>query len=196
MGEVMIRLKKNYYKMEKTNTKLKIRIANYRVDPTYSYDAFKGPYGNEDYMYIGAYPGSVRWFGKLGSSSSDTPMVEDLDTYRTIIPTGYRAASVDKFNYLFCAATLILKSFDFNRRIGTTNVNLTNGTMNTKGLFYGTLDPNKGNKFFGIENLWSDLGTMVEGIIKKDNIFYYKTRGGYEDLNTYTIINTENLKRR
>ena len=67
----MIKFKKNYYQMKTNGNKLSIRFANYRVSPDYLYDAFKDKDGDNDYMYIAAYPGSKRLDGNILSASSE-----------------------------------------------------------------------------------------------------------------------------
>ena len=78
----MIKFKKNYYQMKTNGNKLSIRFANYRVSPDYLYDAFKDKDGDNDYMYIAAYPGSKRLDGNILSASSDIPLNETMSYYR------------------------------------------------------------------------------------------------------------------
>lgn len=189
MGQVMIKFKKNYYKMMTKGNKLQIRIANYRADSEYISDAFKSD-TDKDCMYIAAYPASKRGDNPLGSSSSDTPITDTLVNLRELRDENYELYAYDKYKYLYCLLAILTKSLDFNKKIGTgASVDLPNGTMNTAGLFYGDSDPNHGNKVLGIENLWSRLGTLTEGIIKNNDILYYKSHTGFtEDIRDYRPI--------
>lgn len=190
----MIKFKKNYYQMKTNGNKLSIRFANYRVSPDYLYDAFKDKDGDNDYMYIAAYPGSKRLDGNILSASSDIPLNETMSYYRDN-KTDYELMAYDKYKYLYGLLVLITKSMDFNKKIGTAaNSTIPNGTMNKKGLFYGNQNPDEGNKVFGIENLWSVNGTIVEGLIKHNNKMYYKAAAGFnDDISNYHLLNTQHL---
>ena len=194
MSEVMIRFKKTYTSINKINDKLSINFSDICKDDTYKANAFIDENGEEsDYMYISPYFASKGDDDKLHSSNESTPYESDLDLIRTKLNEGYNALSYDKYMYLYTLLLLITKSYDVNNTIGTgTSVNK-NGLLNEKGMFYGSTDGNLGNKVFGIENLWSDKWTILEGVLQKNNDLYKLVNGDYSNTDLYEKVNTENI---
>ena len=194
MSEVMIRFKKTYTSINRTDDTLSISFSDSCKDDTYKANAFVDNDGNEtDYMYISPYLASIGTDNKLHSSNSSVPYKSDLDMVRTKLSEGYNVLSYDKYLYLYSLLLLITKSFDMNDSIGIGSTVNTNGLLNEKGMFYGASDSTIGNKVFGIENLWSDKWTILDGIYQKDNDLYKLVSGNYADKDSYTKLNIDNI---
>lgn len=193
----MVKFKKTFYKIVNEGNKLSIRFANYRADVDYIYDAFKTKDGDDDYMYIAAYPGSKRLdiADTIISASSDIPLNETIEEYREKVRDNYEILAYDKYKFIYGLLVLVTKSMDFNQKIGTAAESaIRNGTMNKKGLFFGSPNPDEGNKIFGLENMWTKDGNIVEGLLKYNDTLYYKSAfESTDDLTGYRPLNTIGL---
>lgn len=65
------------------------------------------------------------------------------------------------------------------------------GTMNTKGMFYGTNTKTAGVKVFGMENLWGNLWRRTAGWINASGTQKVKLTRGTHDGSTATDYNTD-----
>ena len=65
------------------------------------------------------------------------------------------------------------------------------GTMNTKGMFYGTNTKTAGVKVFGMENLWGNLWRRTAGWINANGTQKVKLTRGTHDGSTATDYNTD-----
>lgn len=193
MSDVMIKLKKTYYSAQLKDNKVKINFAKSKLDDSYCADAFINKDGKEDkYAYIAAYSASEK-NGKLVSNSGSFPIQYDLNMLRSMLKDSDSLLSYNKYIYLCLASILVTKSMDINNSIGATSNTMVNGTMNKKGLFFGTSDPKDGNKIFGTENMWSRNWIILDYIYQKSNKIYKKKSGDSSDLESYYIVDTPNL---
>lgn len=65
------------------------------------------------------------------------------------------------------------------------------GTMNTKGMFWGSNDATSGVKVFGMENLWGNLWRRTAGWINANGTQKVKLTRGTHDGSTATDYNTD-----
>lgn len=65
------------------------------------------------------------------------------------------------------------------------------GTMNTKGMFWGSSDATSGVKVFGMENLWGNLWRRTAGWINASGTQKVKLTRGTHDGSTATDYNTD-----
>lgn len=94
---------------------------------------------------------------------------------------------------------LISKSLDTSGKFGNGRCGQTSaassmlgtGTMDTKGMFWGSNTNNYGVKVFGMENQWSNQWRRFCGIILDDNVWKYKLTKSTADGSTANDYNTE-----
>ena len=88
------------------------------------------------------------------------------------------------------------KSTDTQTVFGMGNCNssaqIKNGTMNSKGLFWGSTDKTSGVKVFGMENWWGNLWRRIGGWVTDSNgVQKIKMTYGTSDGSTTTGYNTD-----
>lgn len=190
MSEVMIRFKKTYYSVETLDDDtISIKFSN-KGGKSYNSDIFKNKDGTSaDYLYIGAFNASEDDDGKLRSIAGQTPVNADLDLLRSKLKEGYNVLSYDEYMYIYSLLLLVTKSFDINDTIGSgSNEVFDSGTMDNKGMFFGSDKYHDGNKVFGLENLWGFKPNILEGIYQKNNEIYKAVDKNYADTDSYKKV--------
>ena len=204
-GNIMIEFARLYYKLEKTGNTIDFSIATQKIDDTWVADAFMSEDGlqkDRDYMYYSAYEGWVDSDNKLRSLSDKIPTTNKaMFNYRSYARNNgntYSVVSIAKRMYISLLTILVTKSLDIKSSIGLgvsdldytgDNRAIKTGTMNTKGLFYGTNTGIDGVKVFGIENFIGNLAEFTEGLVKIQDKLYCKTTYPYNDTGTsYKLI--------
>lgn len=77
-------------------------------------------------------------------------------------------------------------------RCKTTNRNaISNGTMNTRGMFWGDDDQTSGVKVFGMENWWGNLWRRTAGYVNDYGVQVVKLTRGTKDGSTAADYNTD-----
>jgi hypothetical protein len=93
--------------------------------------------------------------------------------------------------------TLITKSLDSQTKIGKGRTDGNNssaintGTMNTKGLFWGSTNGTDGVKCWGMENTWGNLFRAIGGLIASTQTIKVKLTPNNHDGTTATSYNTD-----
>ncbi len=198
--DIMAEFPKAYYKLWKEGNKIKFRVSQFKIDDTYSCSAFISEDGNSqerDFMYIGTYL-STLYSSKARSISGRTPMssytIANARNYSTSNGTGYQQMTLNKLLYIQCLCVLVSKSLNSQGKFGygvTNGTTINNGTMDTKGQFYGDKTSTNGVKVFHIENLWGNLFTFIDGLVVSNYNTKYKMLGGYNNTGSgYTNGNT------
>lgn len=88
--------------------------------------------------------------------------------------------------------TMMAKSTDSQTAYGSGVTSgstiITNGTMDTEGLFYGTPYGTGSVKVFGMENYWGNLKRMIVGVVTSttSRVLYVKFTEGVHDGTSYT----------
>ena len=202
-GNVMVEFKKLYYKYELTNADtiltFKVTDDESAVDDGFTCAAFKSMDGTgavKDYMYYGAYEGYKSGFVLKSLSGKTVTGSDSYTNFRTYCQANgstYGMEDWAKRYYILGLLMLVTKTRGIQEVIGNGICNfknidsdITTGTMNTRGLFYGGAS-SVGVKAFGIENLWGNLYEWCDGIITlssstlgfKDCAPYNDTGSGY-----------------
>lgn len=198
-GDIMIEFSKVYYKLEKTGNTVDFSIstAKERPDNTWTSAAFLSEDGlrtEQDHMYFGAYEGWVDEDNKLRSLSDRIPTANrPIFNYRSYSRNNgntYSMVSVSKRMYISLLTILVTKSLSIKNTIGYgvsdlqytgDNRAIKTGTMNTKGLFYGSRTGLNGMKVFGIENFIGNLAEFTDGLLRVEDGLYYKSAYPYND---------------
>ena len=93
--------------------------------------------------------------------------------------------------------TLITKSLDSQTKIGKGRTDSNNssaintGTMNTKGLFWGSTNGTNGVKCWGMENTWGNLYRAIGGLIASTQTIKVKLTPNNHDGTTATSYNLD-----
>lgn len=174
-GQVMIRFNHLYYKFSMEGTAIKFQISNKKVDETWIDTAFASEDGigqSKDYMFISAYETCLK-NNKLQSLSNQSIKVNIpySDMERLSEFGVFHMMNIVKKQFVIFLGYLVTKSIDLSGNIGPGYTydsidDLKSGSMNDKGLFYGS-ENNNGVKLFGIENLWGHRLKYMHGIIQR-----------------------------
>lgn len=96
--------------------------------------------------------------------------------------------------FLWMLCILFSKSTNVQAKYGYGNCNtsgaLANGTMNGKGLFFGSANKTSGVKVFGIENLWGNIWRRIAGLMLVNGTVKIKLTYGKQDGSTVEGYNT------
>lgn len=82
-------------------------------------------------------------------------------------------------------------AYGYGRCSGSNSSAIGQGTMNTKGLFWGDKTQTTGVKVFGMENWWGNLWRRTAGWINANGTQKIKITGGTHDGSTVTGYNTD-----
>ena len=82
-------------------------------------------------------------------------------------------------------------AFGYGRCKSSNSIAIAPGTMNTKGMFWGSNDQTSGVKVFGMENVWGSLWRRTAGWINANGTQKVKLTRGTHDGSTVTDYNTD-----
>lgn len=202
-GNVMIGIPKVYWKIvDNEDDTANFYISNKKVDDDFHCWSHIDNNGNEiDYCYMSAYNGSIveeklrSLSGKLPSIS--TTVNEEIDCAKN------NNLNSDEFWYIGTFSDRVLinillmligKSTDTQTIFGTGNCYTfssfsstgvkNSGTMDNKGLFWGSQDNSSGVKVFGIEHWWANNSKRIAGLVNNTGTIKYKLTFGQSDCST------------
>lgn len=135
----------------------------------------------------------------LRSLSGQTPMVSQTATSeRTYAKANGSIYDIETYAdrilftmlcYLIGRSTNTQEVFGYGRCSSSNSNAISTGTMDTKGLFWGSNDGTSGVKVFGMENPWGNLWRRIVGLMASANSVYYKLTYGTEDGSSTTDYN-------
>ena len=206
LGDVMIQFPKVYAYIRKVGNLTYVSLSKDKVNANYKCYAHTKSGIEKDYLYIGAYHGTIS-SSRLRSLSGVTGATNiNLSTFRTNATangTGYQLYSY--YQHLMVQVLYLIKYKNLNSQstIGRGYVSssnaapIANGTMNTRGMTYGdtAYGTTGGMKLFGIENLWGSLFQFTDGILLKSDfeLFISSSNDNFNDSATgYTSYSTIN----
>lgn len=199
--------RKIWYKIvpEGDGTSASIYISDYKVDLNYVCWSFVDYYDNTiEHFYTPIYEGSTDSADKLRSLSGCdyTKLVNNMNVQGEIRYAERNNPDSDRkmwYTETYCDWVLInfllilmSKSLDMqsafgNGRVGaqsSISAKLTTGTMNDKGMFWGSDSSVDGVKIFGMENWWGNNCRRLAGLIGFNYGYRYKmSRSGTYDYN-------------
>lgn len=212
-GNVMIGIPTVWYYVDTSVAdKPRFWFSNTQVNSDYKAYAHINAAGEVmPYTYMNAYDGWVDSKKRMRSISGVTP-TRDQTAYEQM--TASRANNNSDSNiwdmhtlcdHMLIELLLILigKSTNTQSVFGNGNMNgyynkpdrsdtngvISTGTMNTKGLFWGSNADNLGVKVFGIENFWGNIWKRVIGFINNKGTFKIKMTKTTDDGSTATDYN-------
>ena len=209
-GNAMVGIPKVYWKIVTSSTNVaKIYFSNKKVDDNFKCWSHIDNNGKEiDYCYMPIYNGSLV-SSKLRSLSGRTPMASQTRTTEiTYAKANNTGSNVIWYTEVFSdwmlinlLLLLIGKSTDTQTVFGAGNNNsyvsdsntgvLFTGTMNTKGLFWGSNDNTSGVKVFGMEHWWGNIWRGIGGWINANGTQKIKMTYGQSDGSTVNGYNTD-----
>lgn len=209
-GNAMVGIPKVYWKIvDNGDNTANIYICDKKIDSDFHCWSHIDNNGNEiDYCYLSAYDG-CNISSKLRSISGQSPMTNQTCTTEINYAKSNNIGSdIIWYTGLFndwmlinILLFLIGKSTNSQITFGTGNNNTyvstsntgikKSGTMNTKGLFWGSNDNASGVKVFGIENFYGNVWKRIGGWINDKGTQKIKMTYGQSDGSTVDGYNTD-----
>ena len=209
-GNAMVGIPKVYWKIvDNGDNTANIYICDKKIDSDFHCWSHIDNNGNEiDYCYLSAYVG-CNISSKLRSISGQSPMTNQTGTTEINYAKSNNIGSdIIWYTGLFndwmlinILLFLIGKSTNSQITFGTGNNNTyfstsntgikKSGTMNTKGLFWGSNDNASGVKVFGIENFYGNVWKRIGGWINDKGTQKIKMTYGQSDGSTVDGYNTD-----
>ena len=209
-GNAMVGIPKVYWKIvDNGDNTANIYICDKKIDSDFHCWSHIDNNGNEiDYCYLSAYVG-CNISSKLRSISGQSPMTNQTGTTEINYAKSNNIGSdIIWYTGLFndwmlinILLFLIGKSTNSQITFGTGNNNTyfstsntgikKSGTMNTKGLFWGSNDNVSGVKVFGIENFYGNIWRRIGGWINDKGTQKIKMTYGQSDGSTVDGYNTD-----
>ena len=169
-NEYMMRWPKIYVHREVVNGIYKFRCADVKLGEDWNCICNYDPNGNEiDNFFTGIY--SVDGRGKLPATWTKSSYSDLLQSLHNNIDRGMEWDYDVLADRLLIQDLLIMmaKTTDYRKAYGrgncTSGERLVNGTMDTKGLFYGSSGGRDGVKVFGMENYWGNYYRILTGFL-------------------------------
>ena len=207
-GNAMMGIPKVYWKIiDNGDNTANIYFSDKQVDSNFHCWSHIDNNGNEiDYCYMPIYTGSVV-SDKLRSLSGKTPIYNqtaqnEINYAKANNLTDDIIWYTEVFSDRMLINLLLLligKSTDTQTTFGnghydggsSTSSNISSGTMNNKGLFYGTNGTGKGIKIFGMEHYWGNQWRRIAGWINSYGTQKIKLTYGQSDGSTVDGYNTD-----
>ena len=182
-GNAMIGIPKVYWKIvDNGDNTCNVYFSDQKVDEDFHCYSHIDNNGNEiDYCYMPIYNGSLDLNNKLRSISGKTPLTNQTGINEITYAKANNLTSDEIWNtevysdriLITLLLLLIGKSTDTQSVFGRGDENgsvLQTGTMNKKGLFYGTTSSSQGVKVFGIENYWGNIWRRTAGYVCMNSV--------------------------
>lgn len=195
---------------ELDNTSASIYISNHCVDNDYRAWSFINADGQmTEHFYTPIYNGSIVNDGTndvlrslSGKTYEDLCQNKTATVERTMAQRNGSGWDTEVYcDYIIMSYLLILisKSLDTSGKFGNGRCGQTSGarymlgtgTMDKKGMFWGSNSNNDGVKVFGMENYWGNQWRRFCGLILDDNVWKYKLTKSTADGSAASDYNTE-----
>lgn len=194
-GNAMMGIPKIYWKIvDNGDNTANVYIANAKIDNDYHCWSHIDYNGNEiDYCYMPIFMGNVNKKKLRSMQTTFNGTICSVEKFLTYAQANNLSSdqiwNIETFSdrqLINLLLVLISKSTNTQKVFGTGNCNstgvLSNGTMNDKGLFWGSNDGTSGVKVFGMENWWGNSRRIIAGwVIKSDGYQYIKPSYGQTD---------------
>ena len=199
-GNAMMEWPKIFVKRWEENGIYHFRCSDVKIDDDYECWCNYDRNNNEiDHFYTPIYFGSKDSSNRLRSISGQT---NSVSTNASTEITYAKANGADWYTEVLADRLLIqdllvmmAKSTDcqtaFGNGVCSANSAIGQGTMNTKGLFWGSNNQTSGVKVFGMENWWGNLWRRTAGYINANGTQKVKLTRGTKDGSTAADYNTD-----
>lgn len=204
--DVMVKIPKVYWRFFNTSNGYELKISSIKVDDRWDCYAHKVNGVEKDYIYVGAYLGSIS-NGKLRSTSNVPPKVStsltDFRKYAQANGNGYQLWNWFTMMLIQILYIVAYKNLDSQSAIGygyteTGSTTFTGGT-NRRDLCYGSIDGSIQMCFLGIEDLWGNCRQIVDGmktdnnynvLVTTDNKSFNDAGASYKNLGKLSSVGT------
>lgn len=193
--DVMVEIPKVYWKFTDTTNGYEVRISDIKLEG-YDCYAHKVAGVEKDFIYVGAYLGSIGSRGDLRSKSGASPLKninhQSGRTYAQSVGSGYQQWNWFTQTLIQILYLIAYKSLDSQTALGAgrSGGSFPTGGTNTKGMVFG--EPSGGLQmcFLGIEDLWGNLSVWCDGmainsncetLLTTDNKNFNDTAKGYKN---------------
>mgnify|MGYP003298986083 FL=1 len=180
-----------------------VDISNEKVNDNYKpYGGFVKPDGTlREYIYLPIYRGSLISNKVRSMSGNQTPMsgqtAPNERTYCKNNGSGHDMITWTDRQLIEDLSILMFKTTDFQSALGQGKSNggssvsdcLKSGTMDTKGLFWGSTSTAEGIKLFGMENRYASQWERILGMILVNGQWKVKLSQGTSDGSTVSDYN-------
>ena len=199
-GDVMVEFPRRGIKINKISDSNDIIVVSMTDDPNadgFTYYAHTRGSVSKDYFYIGAYEGYIDSNNKLRSLSGIQPSTSDtwgslltpnrIMTYADNCGSGYTQLPFYQMLFIQCMYLLQFKGdvdilAALGKGYGSSYKNYaTCGVLNTSGLIYGSSSRKTQIKLFGLEGLYGNTATFVNGYIMDKNMWIYTTTDNFNN---------------
>jgi len=179
-----------------------IYISDKKVDNDYKDYAFRDKNGNlANHFYLSKYFGSgsatkMRSISGMANYVSDTA-ANEITAARANGADIWDTTTLAQWNLVNFLLILMAKSTNTQAVYGTGRCKSTNtgaiapGTMDGKGMFWGSSDEEAGVKVFGMENWWGNIWRRIRGYINDNGTTKVKLTRGTTDGSVATDYNTD-----
>lgn len=192
VGSVMIEIPKVYYKFQRISptSDMSIQYSDTKHDDTWVCYAHTDMNGVEkDHIYISAYQGSGTgsiMFSSSGQQPTVSKTLTDLTAMGKGLGDGFEVLGHHQLTLLQLLYLIMFKNTNSYAALGLgaqTNGPIATGSTNQKGLFYGSQNNTESVKFMGIEDIYGNVDTFVQGIhLPSDRFFQlYGVTKNYKD---------------
>ena len=200
-GNAMMEWPKIWTKRWEENGVYHFRCSNVQIDGDYecwcNYDRLNNQI---DHFYTPIFYGS-NVSNKMRSISGQSNLVDQ----NTSTEIAYAKANGNDWYIEVLADRLLIQdllvlmakstdgqtAYGSGRSAGGDNIAIGQGTMDTKGMFWGSNDGTSGVKVFGMENLWGNLWRRTAGWINANGTQKVKLTRGTHDGSNATDYNTD-----
>lgn len=200
-GNAMMEWPKIYVKRWESNGVYHFRVSDVKVDSDYecwsNYDK-----NNKEipHFYTPIFFGSKDSSGRMRSISGQANMVsttaqQEIDAAKLNGANIWYTEVLADRQLINDLLTMMFKSTDLQVTAGMGVVSagaaIAPGTMNTKGMFWGSNDKTSGVKVFGMENWWGNIYRRIAGWMLVNNEHKVKLTRGTKDGTTVADYNTD-----
>ena len=184
-GNAMVGIPKVYCKItDNGDNTITCYISQKKIDEDYHCWSHIDPKGNEiDFSYFGIY-NTFRYNSRVRSIKNQNPAKVNTNGWLECKNNNlgsdriWHSCYYTDWMLIVLLCMLIGKSTDVTSVFGKGNTNnqnepLISGTMDDKGLFFGSNDNSVGVKIFGLENIWGNINKWIEGVSYTQGIFKF-----------------------
>lgn len=171
-SRVMIEIPPVYWNFKKTLKGYEVRWAERKVNDNYHAYAHERGGVLKGNLYVGVYEGYVisnKLCSQRNYGTTTSTKLADFRTYANAHGDGYELMNYHTMTLLQILFVGMFKSLNSQLSLGHGNSSgnsalIANGTMDAEGMYYGDISlKTVGMKFIGIENLWSNARTWIDG---------------------------------
>jgi len=192
-GDVMIEFPKIYWKIEKIGDVVHVNMSNEQLDS--SWKCYGHMKGNTEFknLYVSAYPvwnkgGVAMSASGVNPTGAVDERLANLRGYIQQRNSNYSFINIHAYSLIQMLCMLFFKGRDMQNILGMGKVTgtgyLTTGHEDKGGLFSANIPTDRGVKVLGMEDLWGNVTSYVEGLYVANTGAISWTNENYNELGT------------